>query len=149
MLKIKNLSIAVFLVFLLSACGGGTPKGSDTEVKNIVIDITIDEVRRQLAPVMYQKVTNIPVGVIGIKITYEGLVEKINSDQNAQVVAAIDEVIDEMTISLENIRIDSINEEIKKSENSADIVINGKSNPIQYTAQRNSEGDIYVEVFGL
>lgn len=149
MLKIKSIYVALFAVFLLSACGGGTPQGSDTDVKNLVIEITMEEIQNQLAPVVYQKVTNVPVGLLGIKITYDGLVANINKERNAEVVAAIDEAMADISISLENIRTDAVNDDIKKSENSADIVINGNSSPIQYTAQLNSDGQIYVEVFGL
>ena len=149
MLKIKNAFLCIFVAILLSACGGGTPKGSDSDVQDLVIEITTDELKKQITPIMYQKITNVPVGLIGIKITYDGLVAKINKDRNSEVVEDINEAMDKMSISLDNIRIDNVNDEIKKSENSADITINGKSSPIQYTAQLNSNDELYVEVFGL
>jgi len=149
MLKIKNITVVIFMALLLSACGGGTPKGTDSDVKDLVLDITMGEIKKQITPVMYQKVTNVPVGVIGIKVTYENLVKNKNKDKNSQVIDAIDDAMDNMEISLENVRIDNVNDEIEKSESSANIIVNGKSSPITYTAQRNSDGDIYVEVFGL
>lgn len=148
MLKIKSI-ISLLFIILLTSCSSGAPEGTDSDVKALVIEITMDEIRKQIAPAMYQKITNVPVGIIGIKITYEGLLNKRNKGKNSEVIKAIDKAMSEMSVSLENIRIDSINDKTEKSESSADIVINGKTSPITYTAQKNSEGDLYVEVFGL
>lgn len=139
----------MFMALLLSACGGGTPKGTDSDVKDLVLEITMGEIKKQITPVMYQKVTKVPVGIIGLKITYENLVKNINKEKNSQVIDAIDDAMDDMEVSLKNIRMNNVDDAIEKSESSADIIINGKSSPITYTAQRNSDGDIYVEVFGL
>ena len=149
MLKIKNVVLPVIIALFISACSGGAPSGTDSDVKDLVIEITTDELRKQLVPVIYQKVTNVPVGLVGMKVTYDGLLEKRNEDKNSEIISAIDDIMNEASISLKNIRVDSVNDEIKKSESSADIVINGKTSPITYTAQENSEGEIYVEVFGL
>lgn len=139
----------MLMALLLSACGNSTPNGNDADVKELVLDITVGEIKKQLTPVLYQQVTKIPVTLMGMEVTYEALVKNKSKEKNSEVIDLIDKTMNEMSISLENIRINSVNDEIEKSENSADIVVNGKSSPITYTAQRNSEGDIYVEVFGL
>ena|ERR1022692_3544780 len=149
MLKIKNMVFSVILVLFLSACVGGTPKGTDADVKKLVIDITMKEIKKQLVPVMYEKVTNVPARLIGLNVTYEGLLKNIDKEKNSKVIEAIDEAMAKISIALENIRVDSIDDEIHKSKSSANIVINGKTTPITYTAQKNSDGEIYVEVFGL
>ncbi|HTN29883.1 MAG TPA: hypothetical protein VL178_03485 [Pseudomonas sp.] len=145
----KRVVTILFVSILLAACGAGTPKGTDADVKDLVMEITTDELRRQITPIIYQKVTNVPVGLIGIKVTYESLVENKGKDKNALVISEIDKAMEGFDISLKNIRVDSVDDDIQKSESSADIVINGKSSPITYTAQLNSDGDLYVEVFGL
>lgn len=133
---------------LLVGCGGA-PSGTDADVKELVLDIVRDELRDQLAPLLYQKVTNVPVALMGVNVTYEALMENIDQERNADVIREIDTAIAGMSMSLENIRMDSIDDQLKKSQSSADLILNNKRNPISYTAQITSDGNLYVEVFGL
>lgn len=141
--------LLISCVFFLVGCSSGAPSGTDSDVKELVLQIAKDEIRDQIAPLMYQKVTNVPVGMLGMKITYDTLVQEKDKEKVPEVLKAIDAAMEEMAISLENIRPDSVNDELKKSESSADLVVNGEKNPISYTAQFNSDGDLYVEVYGL
>ena len=83
-------------------------------------------------------------------LTYDNLKLNSSSDANAKkAVAAIDAVMAKTNMALTNIRTDRIDEKIKKSYSSADLIINNDKLPITYTAQRNAEGKVYVEVYGL
>ena len=66
-----------------------------------------------------------------------------------KIIAAVDSAMAKTKISLTNIRIDRIDDKIRKSYSSADLHVNETSMPIKYTAQRNAEDKVYVEVTGL
>ena len=68
-----SLMVVVTACMFLTGCGASTPTGSDSNVKQLVIEIATGELRNQLAPMIYQKVTGIPVGAIGAKVTYANL----------------------------------------------------------------------------
>lgn len=129
-------------------CGSSTPKGTDEEVKNLVLKIARQETRRQLTPLIYQKVTGIPAAMLGVEITYEKLVK--SADANAKkAVKQIDEAMDHLTLSLENIRTQEIDDKLKKSTSAAELRSGDETTPITYTAQINDDGELYVEVYGL
>ncbi len=140
--------LSVF-IFIAISSSGGTPKGTDSVVKKTVIEIAMKELKKQITPAIYTEVTKVPVGLIGLQVTYDDLVKNIDQDDNRKVVNKIDEKMKTISMSLSNIRTKEINEDIKKSTSSADLKINEKTIPITYTAQRNNDGDVYVEVFGL
>jgi hypothetical protein len=151
---IKTFSVNLSILFILSVmalagCSSGAPSGTDTDVKELVLQIARDEIRNQITQVMYQKVTKVPVGLLGMKIDYDSLMNSKDKDKNAEVLKEIDGAMEKMSISLENIRPDSVDDKLKKSKSSADLVVNGKKYPISYTAQYNSDGELYVEVYGL
>ncbi len=144
---ISLIAVATACMFL-TGCGASTPTGSDSNVKKLVIEIATDELRNQLAPMIYQKVTGIPVGVIGAKVTYTGLKAKATKDAT-KTVAAIDEIVAKTKMSISNIRTNDVNDKAKMSRSSADLYVNKNRFPVEYTAQRNADGQLYVEVFGL
>jgi predicted small secreted protein len=151
MKKIITLTVAlVSIAMFLTGCGGGTPSGSDSNVKALVMQISKDELKNQLAKMMYMKVTNIPVDLVGMEITYEGLQKKASSDEHSKkALDLVNAAMSKLNMSLENIRTDKVDKETKKSWNSADLKINNETKPIEYTAQVNDSGELYVEVFGL
>lgn len=148
-MKIATFALGLAIVGLLTGCGNSTPRGTDKDVQELVVDISTQEVRRQITPLVFAQTTGVPVGLLDIEITYEYLMENLDDEDFFDVVMAIDGTMDEMSIDLQNIRENNVQDEIKKSSSSADLVINDESTSITYTAQRNSDGDVYVEVFGL
>ena len=148
--------MALVLVFCTSG-GKSMPMGNDRDVKKAVIKIVESEIRNQLAPSMYNKITQ----TFFSSVSYDWLKENINANKhNREVVKAVDKAMSKTSVSLKNIRTSYVQSSIKKSSSSADLMIksgstdliaNGKpfSVPISYTAQRNSDGDLHVEVQGI
>jgi hypothetical protein len=140
---------------LFNGCGGQSYKGSDEDVKKLVLQIVRDEFRNKFAMEIYSGVTGIPLEIHGIKVTYELLKQNAHKDAAARkALAKIDEVMSKTKMVLQNIRTNKIDKAIKKSFNSADLVItfhNGKTytSPIKYTAQFTDDGNLYVQVFNL
>lgn len=143
---IITLTASMFMI----GCGQSAPKGNDQVVKDTVIEIAQGEFRKQLTPAFYQEITKIPVDVIGLSITYNDLKAKAAKDANAKkTVEMVDQAMARSKFSLENIRCNKIDENIKKSYSSADLMINNNKVPIEYSAQLNDDGQVYVEVSGL
>lgn len=137
---IKNkyfMIIAGVIVLLLIVFGGNgnnsTPLGTDKEVQALVLDIA----KSHLPDIFLSEMMP--------GLTYAD----IKDDKDFRdMVKSIDKIID--GISLVNIRVDSVQDEIKKSTSSADLLNeDGARIPIQYTAQRNSDGELFAEVYGL
>lgn len=151
MKRIITLTLAlVSITMILTGCGNGAPSGSNRNVKALVMQIAEGELRNQLAKMMYMKITNIPVDLVGMEITYEGLQKKAPSDPSSKkALELVEAAMGKLNMSLENIRTDKVDKETKKSWNSADLRINKETKPIEYTAQINNLGELYVEVFGL
>lgn len=147
---ILTIMTAVTACMLLTGCGSSVPVGSDSEVKKIVCQIARDEFRKQLTPEVYARIAKVPVKFLGLKITYEDLKAKSAKDKNSKkTIEAVDKVLANVKIYVENIRMNKIDKELKKSYSSADLRIDKNTMPIKYTAQINSDGQLYVEVFGL
>jgi hypothetical protein len=147
---ILTIMTAVTASILMTGCGSSVPSGSDKEVKKLVCQIARDELRRQLTPAVYSQITKIPVGLIGLKITYEGLKAKYGKDKHAkETIETVDKIIAKTKVSVENIRMNKIDKELKKSYSSADLRIDDNKTPIKYTAQINSDGQLYVEISEL
>ena len=147
---ILTIITAVGAGILLTGCGSSVPAGSDSDVKELVCQIARDEFRRQLTPEVYSRIAKVPVAFLGLKITYEDLKAKSAKDENAKkTVKAVDKIISNAKIYVENIRMSKIDKELKKSYSSADLHIDKHIMPIKYTAQINSDGKLYVEVSEL
>lgn len=141
--------LAFVVVLFIAGCSAGAPNGSDAKVTDSVLEISKQELKKQLVPMIYAQVTGIPVGLLGMEITYEMLKENINEGKNYEVVDVIDKSMEKTVLSLKNIRTNKIEKDIKKSTSSADLLVNDKIVKIEYTAQRTGSGDVYVEVQGL
>ncbi|MDD5597566.1 MAG: hypothetical protein PHV82_06455 [Victivallaceae bacterium] len=147
MRKMISALIAVGISCMsLTGCSPSTPMGSDSEVKKLVIEIAQDELRAQLTTAMYAQISRIPVN----EVSYAKLKAKAQSDKTAgETIEKVDEIMSKIKMSLENIRTDKVEKELKKSSSSAELRIDDKKVPIEYTAQINADGQLYVEVAGL
>jgi hypothetical protein len=152
----KKLFLAVLLTvttcMFFTGCGSASYKGADANVKKLVLKIARKEFRNQLSADIYKKLTNIPIGIMRMNVSYESLKKKAAKDFYAKkAISKIDEAMSKVKLSLTNIRTNKIEKEIKKSYNSATLVIvapDGKkfTNNIDYTAQVTEDGKLYVEV---
>jgi len=149
MKRVIQKLFVVVLLLVFAGCSGGIPKGTDSDVKDLVLKITKNEIKKQITTSIYQDVTRINVAFFGMKVSYEDLKRNIDKDDNRKVVKEIDSFMSKLTLALSNIRTDSIQEDIKKSTSSAELKVNDKVMKITYTAQYNDDGRLYVEVFGL
>lgn len=146
---------AAIISMLFTGCGEPSYKGADKNVKNLVLEIAHDEFRNQISGKIYANMTNIPVEIIGMDVSYEALKKKAAKDSYAKkAIAKADEAMSKIKLSLTDIRTNKIDKEIKKSYNSATIVMlmpDGKkfADDIDYTAQVTNDGNLYVEVKGL
>lgn len=143
------LCVLLAMTMALTACNSPkTPMGSDKDVQELVLEIATDEIRRQIAIAQYMIVTSMSVHR-DTPAFYETLVAHIDSGKNREIVAFVDDAIKNGSIELANIRTDSIQENLKKSTSSADLIMSHGTVPITYTAQITADGNLYVEVFGL
>jgi hypothetical protein len=143
--KMKKYIASIITVFaiciFISGCGKGVPKGTDTEVKNTVVEIAKNEILLQLLSQTYLR--GLSVAQAEKKAQKDKQVRKVLDEEKAQLASMIIKVV--------NVRLDSIDNKINKSTNSADLMITNKGQsrkvPITFTAQLNDDGQTYVEVF--
>jgi hypothetical protein len=135
---------SVTVLTLFSGCGKSAINCDDSEAKNLVMQITEGEFKNQLTMKLNPYISS-----------YEQL-KKINpSDEVAkknkqELMQTIDKQYVEMSPKLVNIRTDKLDDELEKSECSADIeFVNGNKAPITYGLSKTSEGKLYADVFGL
>ncbi len=151
---IKNKYFITFtgaIVLILFIFGGGsssTPKGTDKEVKNTVVELVSPLVRDTLAPLACAEVTDRSVEFwTGYGMTYEELQRGSEGSDEQEAKVLVDKMMKKTSIKLKNIREDGVQNEVKKSVSTADLVVNGETlYSISYSAQRNSDGDVYVEI---
>lgn len=145
---ICTIIIAITSSVFIAGCGQSVPMGNDPVVKETVIRIARQEFRNKISRMIYIRLTGI---YTWDAISYDNLASKASKkDVNAKkAIAAIDSAMAQVKMSLTNIRIDRIDDKIRKSYSSADLHVDETSMPIKYTAQRNADGKVYVEVTGL
>lgn len=143
MKKYIALIIAMFSVCLLITGCGGAPKGTDSEVKETVIEIAKEQMLRFMMMNTYLR--GLTIAEAEQKAQKDPSVRKVLDEQKAELA--------KMKLKLVNIRVTKIDDKLKKSTNAADLQLEykGETNktPITYTAQLNDKGEVYVEVFGL
>ena len=143
MKKYIALIIAMFSVCLLITGCGGAPKGTDSEVKETVIEIAKEQMLRFMMMNTYLR--GLTIAEAEQKAQKDPSVRKVLDEQKAELA--------KMKLELVNIRVTKIDDKLKKSTNAADLQLEykGETNktPITYTAQLNDKGEVYVEVFGL
>jgi hypothetical protein len=136
--------LSATIISMFTGCGKSAVKCDDSDAKALVMEITEGEFKNQLTK------------RLNPYATYEFWQKVDSSDDERtkqykqQGVQTVDKQYTDMAPKLSNIRIDRIDDEIEKSECSADIEFaNGKKAPITYILSKTSEGKLYAEVFGL
>jgi predicted small lipoprotein YifL len=131
----------------IAGCGQSTPRGTDRSVKNTVIEIVKDRMKNKF---MFRAYYEIAGKSVMMTETLNALKSRTATDpESLKVIKAVDEKMSKVKVSLENIRLLKVDDSIKKSYSSADLIVNGTTVPIEYTAQRNEDGKVYVEVIGV
>lgn len=162
-----------FLILFFTGCNfNSAPECADEKVKKLVMEIVIDELKDQylngdeMAIFWVRGFGDIHThmkldamltagsraqGGGEYEPTYKDLVEhQDDAELFKQMLNHIDSVFaDNSDITLESVRIENIDKEIKKCKCSANIVSSENKVPISYTAQYTEEGKVYVSVSGL
>jgi hypothetical protein len=151
---------ALMMLTFLSGCGKSVPKGDNADVKDLVVQIARESCFPDMIfPEIYEN--TIPPATwdsqgylesIRVDKSYEEFMKEPVSQMSQDELMVREmmlELVNNADISLRNIRTEQIDKEILKSTNLAELIINGQEYPIRYTAQRNSEGILYVEVLPL
>ncbi|MBF0591941.1 MAG: hypothetical protein HQL02_07625 [Nitrospirae bacterium] len=159
-----SVILLVMCIFLFFGCSkSGAPSCTGKDVKKLVISISTDELKNQLARIYnlhmnmgkYYKDPGEALASF-LTMTYDDLKKlKDANNKNEEAVKVLDKAIadidqDLANMHLDNIRINDVNDKIKKCDCSSDLIAsNGNKIPITYTGQFNDKGELYVEVFGL
>jgi hypothetical protein len=134
------------LILTVISCGKSTPNCTDEDVTKLVIQIATDELRDQLTTQTIITVAHVNPALWG-NPTYKNLKGREGTEA---VVAAVDNQLKDISFKLEGIRIGAVDETIKKCQCGCNLLFsNGKSLPIEYTAQYTEDKMVYVEVSGL
>lgn len=138
----KLLFIGISATLMLSGCGKSAVKCDNNDAKNLVMDIVAEEMKKQI-------VAGLRIGQIqwneelialekerGVTINdYPPVAEKMYIESNAQLI---------------NIRTDKLDNDLEKSECSAEVQFaNGNKTDLTYKLSKTSDGKLYAEVFGL
>jgi hypothetical protein len=139
----KQILLLISALFIFQGCSSDAPSCSSSDVKNLVLEISIEEIQKALfarfgggASIMYERVKN---------NNFDGIKE---SDKAGWI--QLREQYDSITnLSLDSIRTSEVDDKLLKSTCEGDLNLNGKSFNITYDAQITDEGDLYVNVYGL
>jgi hypothetical protein len=137
-------------MFMAAACGKSTPQCSDDDVKKLVIQISHDELKKQLTTQSIITVAHVNPAIWG-NPSYDDLKKNMEGREDIQaVISAVDKQMAGVSLQLEGIRSRGIDKAIKKCECEASLLFsNGKSIPVTYYAQYTDDKMVYVEVSGL
>jgi len=142
----KTIIAASIVVYslLLASCGGNSPPDcSDGDVKDTVFDITKTELKN--------KYLNDRADLY-FKFISENKEELSGKSQEyilKKYVEYVNDFVDDIDLSIKNIRTNDVNEKVRKSECEGELLVNDKEATIKYTTQYTDDGDVFVEVYGL
>ena len=148
---IRWISVMVLLVTLACGCNR-IPDPTAPEVKQQVLSLSLGLIQDMALPEVAEQVTStdrktllqygFPPFEFKTWVAMRG-----ESEQIAQVVAKIEEKSKNIDLRLENIRIESKDEKLRRVACQAELrVPNQEPLNIRYTAQYTEDGNLYVEV---
>lgn len=144
----KKTLFLLVLILTMAGCSGKMPSCDGKEEQKLVFQSITEMVQDTLVLVAMQ---DLRIGDLPL-VKYKNLKEMSSTNEDAaKLVDYINNWITNAGLTIETIRIDSINKEIKKVSCKADLKFkaSGKSIPIFYTAQIAADGLIVVEVAKL
>lgn len=142
-------------LFVLTMCvvlGGCSGKGAslacgDTEVTNLVMDISKGEFREQLFKVFFRNETSILPRAIA-EMSYAEFKSKATSENGNQgIVDKTESIVASLRVT--DMRLKGKNETTGMISCAARLAYEKGGSDIEYTAQLTEEGKLYVEVSGL
>lgn len=148
---IKFLMLALITSLLIISCKQA-PKASDSEVKNKVIESAINEICEKASCYQrYMLISSMRGDKDAFKNEDNKWLEKeckdleIFENYKDKLKVVLDSSLKEGNITIENIRVDNSNNELRKCECSADLNLGLISYKISYIAQYTEEGKLVVE----
>lgn len=170
----KNLTCVIGLLALLPVAGcssNSTPTCTNETVKQLVLEISNEELFKQLLPEQlqrnysqiieetkdsavykeYQKIDMQGAGFVWGTMPVKDFMKFAEISQAAKAAKEkINQKIKEINLSLAGIRTSSEEPDVKKISCESNLVhANGNTFPIRYTAQLTEDKQIWVEVSGL
>lgn len=151
----KKLLLLPFIVMM--GCGSSTPKCEESTTVETVKEIIIEN-DYQLKDIIKEKTDTTNYSAYNAETRnelydskreeIEGYIKMYNNGDFESVPNNVLNIINEYyaSFALSNIRTNSIDETSKSCHCTAQFEKNDYKKEINYTAQRNSEGEIYVEV---
>jgi hypothetical protein len=130
--------------------GHGAPGCNDSNVKALVLDISSGELKNILLNQTIISEMGTDPRVQGSPKYKDWNNLKNDNDKIKKIIELVDKQYVELNTELTGIRTNEKNDKVKKCNCSATLTFsNGKSLPINYTAQFTEDGQLYAEVSGL
>lgn len=131
--------ISIGATMMISGCGKSAIECDDSDAQKTVMEIAEGEIKNQLVKMQNNFAT------------YQAWQElSAEKPDVKQALEEIDKKYSEANPQLVNIRTESKDDDLEKSECAAEITMaNGNKVDITYKLSKTSDGDLYAEVFGL
>lgn len=146
-MKTKTLSLLLGII-LLASCGKSAPKGDSPEVKKQIVDkvisIIVDKGRYSDKKVLIDALHGKDTRETQQFMTWADNNPFIQNSKEFQLLC--DSARTAGLITVKDIRTESIDKEIKKTECKATFSVGVLSFPITYSVQYTEEGKLYVDV---
>lgn len=163
----KSFLILGIVSFLLIGCAKSPPNCDSNDVQDLVKEIMVDNIKDRVVALRIMQSTSLQIS--GEESLFKKLLEipeiqsltlgkNINwmsysflkKIENNQVVddflKEVDKDIEKITLTLETIRTDKKDNEIKKAICSATVRVDDATEDIQYSVQYTEDGELYAEV---
>ena len=134
--------LAIGSIVLLSGCGKSAIVCDDGDAQKTVMEIVEKEMKSQLYNGMFR----------GQIRPSEGFTERAENESDLDIAYTkeAEKVYKESNANLSNIRTESMDNEIEKSECAAEVnFANGNKLDITYSLSKTTDGNLYAEVSGL
>ena len=148
---VKMLAVGIIAV-LMTGCGNSAPKCDDSDVKELVLDIALDNANYRK---LYDSASDIYI-VNGESLSGDQFRAKYTNGGVLQIIGTIERY---KNAKIKNIRTESTDDELEKSTCKAQLETGattiGKANwparliDITYTLSKTSDGNLFAEVSGL
>ena len=123
------------MILSLSGCTSGAPQCADSDVQELVVDISVKEGKRQA----------------GYASLLQGLKHSSSEEEKQDLQVMMDNIDKRYEgMSLTAIRTHESNDEIQKVTCKGQLLFSNQATfDISYTAQYTEDGQLFVEVYGL
>ena len=163
----KSLLILGFISLSLIGCAKSPPNCDSSDVKDLVTEIMIDSIKDKVVALrimqstqieergkesLFKRLLEVPeiqALTLGKNVNWMSysFLKKIEGNQIIDdFLKEVDDDLDKITLTLETIRTDKKDSEIKKTICSATVRVDDTTEDIQYSAQYTEDGELYAEV---